>query len=77
MLTTTQSEGMTYYVTCSVCDQDIGFLGFSKHVAKEKKIHGDDIYRKLRADKYPFKTEQIVKEAKAIMLKNHRLEEYA
>jgi hypothetical protein len=68
--------GVTYYVNCSVCDRAIGFMGFPKHVAKEKKLHGDDIYRKLRADKCPLKTAQIVKEAKAIILKNHRLEKY-
>lgn len=30
---------------CKVCNEYIGLLGWARHVAKEKRIHGDDIYK--------------------------------
>lgn len=33
-------------VHCKLCDKDIGLYGWTSHVAKEKRIHGEDCYKK-------------------------------
>lgn len=38
-------------VKCYVCGRYFGFMGWAKHVKKEKKIHGENIYRKLREER--------------------------
>jgi len=35
-------------VRCIVCGKDIGLYGWASHVSKEKRLHGDDIYIRLR-----------------------------
>lgn len=38
-------------VYCYVCGREIHFLAWSKHVAKEKRKYGDDIYKRLKAER--------------------------
>ena len=38
-------------VHCYVCGQEIGFLGWANHVKMEKRIHGDDIYIRLKQER--------------------------
>jgi hypothetical protein len=37
-------------IRCIVCKQDIGLYGWAKHVAREKRVHGDDVYRVLKGN---------------------------
>lgn len=42
-----------YQMYCVVCKKYIGLYGWPSHVAKEKRIHGRDIYDILNGRKYP------------------------
>ncbi len=35
-------------VHCFVCGANLKVLGWPSHIAKEKRIHGDDVYLRLR-----------------------------
>lgn len=35
-------------VHCYICGREINYLGWAKHVAKEKRIHGPDVYKEYR-----------------------------
>lgn len=63
-----------FTVKCHVCNKDIGFLGFANHVKMEKKLHGKDIYKKLKAKR---KGKEYKADPKDIPpRKNHSLLEY-
>ena len=36
---------------CYVCGREIHILAWAKHVAKEKRKYGDDIYNRLKAER--------------------------
>jgi len=38
-------------VYCYVCGKEINFLGWANHVRMEKKKHGKDIYKRLKAER--------------------------
>lgn len=36
-------------IFCIVCHKEIGIFGWPSHVKKEKKLHGYDIYKRIKA----------------------------
>lgn len=40
-------------IHCKVCHKDIGIYGWPSHVAKEKRIHGNDIFKVLKQGEIP------------------------
>ena len=51
---------------CYVCGREINYLAWAKHVAMEKRKHGENIYRILKAER----------EKKYDKSKNKRLNHY-
>lgn len=38
-------------VHCYICGSDINYLGWAKHVAKEKRLHGEDIFERKKIER--------------------------
>lgn len=35
---------------CKICGLQIGLMGWAKHVAKEKRLHGEDCYKPVQLE---------------------------
>ncbi len=42
---------MSAKIRCYVCGRMIGIFGWANHIKKEKRLHGNDIYKRLRAER--------------------------
>jgi hypothetical protein len=38
-------------IKCYVCGRMIGIFGWANHIKKEKRLHGDDIYKRMKAER--------------------------
>lgn len=64
-----------YTKFCVVCKKNVGFCGWAKHVAKEKRLYGDGIYNFMKIDRIENRDNGNFK-AKIIDLANHKLSEW-
>jgi len=63
-------------VKCYVCGADINFRGWASHVKKEKRIHGEDIYKILKAERDKLKPKDSPKEQKPLKRKDADMREW-